>query len=306
MSHIPVTILTGFLGAGKTTHLINALKQEAHPRVAIIVNEFGDVGIDGSLLKGVAENVVELPGGALCCAALGDTQQALTRLLDVPRDFDRVIIETTGLADPIPLMHAFFLRPMLEKHFVLDAVVTFVDATNGLLRSTYPEWQSQVRVANLLVVTKTDLTNGAVPNELQALLSSLNPRAEITTHVDLFRFSAETDVKRTVEETPSSHAHQSGITSVYLKSSRPLSLERVTRFIGETLVLNGDRLLRYKGIFCIDGRPERFVFQGVGYTFTNLPDRPWGDGEPKESALILIGENIQKEEFEAAFRACEV
>ncbi len=203
-------------------------------------------------------------------------------------------------------MHAFFLRPMLEKHFVLDAVVTFVDATNGLLRASYPEWQSQVRVANLLVVTKTDLTNGTIPNELKAFLSSLNSRAEITTHVDLFHFSAETDVKRTVEETPSSHAHQSGITSVYLKSSRPLSLERVTRFIGETLVLNGDRLLRYKGIFSIDGRKERFVFQGVGYTFTNLPDRLWGETEPKESALILIGENIQKEEFEAAFRACEV
>lgn len=318
MHRIPVTILTGFLGAGKTTILTQLLKQPHQQRIAVVVNEFGEVGIDGALFDAVAENVIELPGGALCCAALGDTTQAMARLLDVPQGIDRVIIETTGLADPLPLMKSFFHRPALEKAYQLDAVVTVIDVSTALTRLSHPEFQAQLATADLVLLNKQELLP---PNDtqtmpaLQQLISSVNataavhttePGGQLTPMVTnlLLNHSFVQSIADKVENMNTPHAHSRGITSVYLKSKEPLSLEKVSRFIGEQLVMNGDRLLRYKGIFNIAGRKERFVFQGVGYTFENIPDRDWKPEEERESVLVLIGEHVQKNEFAEAFANC--
>ena len=307
MTKIPVVILTGFLGVGKTTLLKRALENSGGRRVALIVNEFGDVGIDGELLKGVADNIVELPGGALCCASAGDTHQALASLMSLAKEpIEHVVIETTGLADPLPLAKSLLSSPSFTTHYRFAGVITLVDAKFGLTRTSYPEWQAQVRGAQLLVVTKTDLTEGAIPEVLETQLRSLNESALIVADADLFSFSEQERAMAWVEHSTTTHAHSTGITSTVLTASQPLDQEKIARFIGEHFVLNGDRLLRYKGIFWLHGFEERFVFQGGGYEFETVPDRPWETSEVRESTLVVIGHGVTKSEFEQAFLGCQV
>ena len=310
---IPVTILTGFLGAGKTTLLNKLLKENVGRKFAVVVNEFGDAGIDGGLLNGAEGGMVEINGGAVCCAAMGDTVQAMTALMSSDKNFERVIIETTGLADPLPLARAFLSKPSLEKVFRLDAIATLVDASTFIERlEDTVEARRQVAVSDVVIITKTDTVDEPRISEVRAAITSINPDARI---IEAVRGAiAATDIldealpniderpmSKAAEET--SHAH-SEIQSVHLRETAPLAMDKVARFIGEHLVENGDRLLRYKGILHIAGRDERFVFQGVQFTFDLLPDRPWREDEERGSDVVLIGTGITKEEFEAAFRDC--
>lgn len=304
MKTVPVTILTGFLGVGKTTLLKRALENSGGRRVALIVNEFGDVGIDGELLKGVAENIVELPGGALCCASSGDTHQALASLMTLAKEpIEHVVIETTGLASPLPLARSLTSSPSFTKSFRLSGIMTLVDAKHWRERILYPEWRAQVESAQLIVVTKIDLTDGKIPEELITHIRTLNP-APIVADADLFSFDEGEAVAKWLATAENTHAHSTGITSIVLTASQPLDQGKIARFIGEKLVLNGDRLLRFKGIFALAGHDERFVFQGGGYEFETLPDRPWGEDEARESVLVIIGHGVTKEEFAEAFTAC--
>ncbi len=313
MQRIPVTILTGFLGAGKTTLLNRLLKENVGRKFAVVVNEFGDAGIDGSILNGAEGGMVEISGGAVCCAAMGDTVQAMTALMSSDKNFERVIIETTGLADPLPLARAFLSKPSLEKHFRLDAIATLVDASTFVERiEDMIEARRQVAVADIVIITKTDIVDEHRISEVRAAITSINADARVIEAVQ--GAIAATDIldevlsepeqrpfAKVIEETGHSH---SDITSVHLRETAPLAMSKVARFIGEHLVVNGDRLLRYKGILYIDGREERFVFQGVQFTFDLLPDREWREDEERRSDVVLIGTGIAKEEFEAAFREC--
>ncbi len=310
---IPVTILTGFLGAGKTTLLNRLLNENTDQKFAIIVNEFGDVGIDGGLLDGAKNGLIELNGGAICCAAMGDTVKAITSLLASDKNFDRVIIETTGLADPLPLAKAFINRPSLEKAFSLDAITTLVDANTFLERlADTEEAGKQLAIADIVVITKSDLVDAARLLAVGNKITELNPSAKIIIAVrgglkveELFNTPLPADTERLHAKAAEAQSHShSNITSLHLRETAPLDLAKVSRFIGEHLVINGDRLLRYKGIFDIAGRPERFVFQGVGFDFELLPDRAWLPTEIRQSDLILIGTQIQKPEFAPAFTAC--
>ncbi len=316
---IPVTILTGFLGAGKTTLLNRLLKENVDQKFAVIVNEFGDIGLDGSLLDGAKDGLVELNGGAICCAAMGDTVKAITSLLASDKDFDRVIIETTGLADPLPLAKAFINRPSLERAFSLDAITTLVDASTLLERLIDTEEAiKQIAIADIIVVTKSDLVDAQRLIDVGSKITELNPSAKIIIAVkgglkvsELFNTPLPADTERLhakaaeAQKNDGHHSH-SDITSIHLRETQPLDLAKVSRFIGEHLVANGDHLLRYKGIFNINGRPERFVFQGVQFDFELLPDRPWQAGEERKSDLILIGTQIKKAEFAPAFSACVI
>ncbi|MBP9827874.1 GTP-binding protein [Patescibacteria group bacterium] len=313
MKRIPVTILTGFLGAGKTTLLNRLLKENAGRKFAVVVNEFGDAGIDGALLDGAQNGMVEISGGAVCCAAMGDVAQAMATLMASNKDFERVIIETTGLADPLPLAKAFLNRPSLEKHFQLDAIVTLVDATTIAQRLLDTvEAEQQIATADVVIITKLDAPNASPAATVRELVAELNPAAVVAEAVrgaidpailldaDLPALENRPHAKLT------GHGHQhSDITSVHLKTTKPLELAKVSRFIGEHLVANGDRLLRYKGVFFIADRAERFVFQGVQFDFELLPDRPWREDEEKRSDLVLIGTNITSAEFTPAFTECE-
>ena len=280
----------------------------------MVVNEYGDAGIDGSILEGAEGGMVEISGGAVCCAAMGDTVKAMTALLSSDKDFERVIIETTGLADPLPLARAFLNRPSLEQAFQLDALATLVDASTFIERlEDTEEARKQVLVADIVIMTKTDLADVERVAEVRAAIVAINPDARIVQAVKgaiaaseiLDEVFPEPDqrpmAKAQAEE--SNHAH-SNITSVHLRENVAFAMDKVAKFIGEYLVANGDRLLRYKGIFNIANRDERFVFQGVQFDFELLPDRPWRVNEERKSDIVLIGTGIAKEEFADAFRAC--
>ncbi len=313
MARIPVTILTGFLGAGKTTLLNRLLKENQGRKFAVVVNEYGDAGIDGALLQNAAGGMVEISGGAVCCAAMGDTVKAMSALLASDKNFERVIIETTGLADPLPLAKAFLNRPSLEQAFQLETIATLADASTLLARlDDTEEARKQILVADVIVITKTDLVNADQIAKVRETIATLNPEATIVEAVkggiDASQLldaplgpQEDRPFAKATEDV--SHAH-SGIGSVHLRETAPLRMDNVARFIGEYLVANGDRLLRYKGIFNIEGRDERFVFQGVQFTFELLPDRPWNANEERQSDLVLIGTELTREEFAEAFRAC--
>lgn len=321
MVRIPVTILTGFLGAGKTTLLNRLLKENTGRKFAVVVNEYGDAGIDGSILEGAeggtpshGASVVEISGGAVCCAAMGDTVKAMTALLSSDKDFERVIIETTGLADPLPLARAFLNRPSLEQAFQLDALAALVDASTFIERlDDTEEARKQVLVADIVIMTKTDLADAERIAEVRAAIVAINPDARIVEAVKGAIAASEIldEVFPELEKRPmakaqaeaSNHAH-SDITSVHLRETAPFAMDKVAKFIGEYLVANGDRLLRYKGIFNIANCDKRFVFQGVQFDFELLPDRPWRADEERKSDIVLIGTGITKEEFDDAFRAC--
>lgn len=314
MARIPVTILTGFLGAGKTTLLNRLLKENKGRKFAVVVNEYGDAGIDGSILEGAEGGMVEISGGAVCCAAMGDMVKAMTALLSSDKDFERVIIETTGLADPLPLARAFLNRPSLEQAFQLDALATLVDASTFIERlEDTEEARKQVLVADIVIITKTDLADAERVAEVRAAIAAINPDARIVEAVKgaieakeiLDEVFPEPEKRPMTKAQPeaTSHAH-SDIVSVHLREAAPFAMEKVATFIGEYLVANGDRLLRYKGIFNIADREERFVFQGVQFDFELLPDRAWRADEERRSDIVLIGTGITKDEFANAFRAC--
>jgi G3E family GTPase len=317
MNRIPVTILTGFLGAGKTTLLNRLLKENVDQKFAVIVNELGDIGLDGSLLDGAKNGLVELNGGAICCAAMGDTVKAITSLLASDKNFDRVIIETTGLADPLPLAKAFINRPSLEKAFALDAITTLVDASSFLERLIDTEEAvKQIIIADIVVITKSDIVSAQRLLDIGSKITELNQTAKIIIAVkgglkvsELFNTPLPADTERLhakaadAQKNNEGHSH-SDLTSIHLRETQPLNLAKVSHFIGEYLVANGDRLLRYKGILYIEGHAERFVFQGVQFDFELLPDRHWKIDEERKSDLILIGTQINKSEFADAFTNC--
>lgn len=315
MSHIPVTLITGFLGAGKTT-LLNRLLNDFHGRrVAVVVNEFGDVGIDDQILPEGTGATVTLSNGAICCAALGDTANALVQLLELKREgeLERVFIETTGLADPFPLVKAFLNRPSLAKAYALDSIVTLADAFHleGQLAET-KEAAEQLAAADIVLLNKTDLVAPADLRRLEETIRQHNEHVRIVrtvrSEVPLDVLFAPNTSGRAYERAPGfaqdRHGHNPAVMSVALKESQPLVLDKVSRWVAETLLLNGDKLMRYKGILHIAGKEERFVFQGVHHHFETLPDRPWKDGETRQSDVILIGRDLDRTLFERTFAAC--
>lgn len=315
MAKIPVTILTGFLGAGKTTLLNRLLSSASGDGVAVIVNEFGEVGIDGKLITRQEGNVIELSNGALCCAAMGDTVKVLSQLLDLKAEgkVKRVVIETTGLADPFPLVKAFLNRPMLAKAYALDAIVTVVDAfhVEGQLTAT-PEAVQQIAAADIVLLNKTDLVAEEDLIRVTYAIKTINTSADIRRTV-----RSETDIPALLGAAPKvrpyesaegfkteKHGHNAGVMSIAIKEPRPLALDKVSRWIAESLMLNADKLMRYKGILNIAGKEERFVFQGVHHHFETLPDRAWKTDEERASDVVLIGKGLDRAEFEDGLRAC--
>lgn len=317
-SHIPVTILTGFLGAGKTTLLNRILSSDKADKVAVIVNEFGDIGIDDQLITHKEGNRIELSTGAVCCAAMGDTVKVLSQLLDLKSEgkVKRVIIETTGLADPFPLVKAFLNRPMLAKAYVLDAIVTVVDAfhlPNQLMET--PEAAKQIAAADIILLNKTDLVATDELGRLQIVITQINPHATIyrTTRSDadldlLIGSPVVADASRPYTKSAvfasEEHGHNPNVGSIVLREARPLNLDRLAHWIGSSLMLNAEQLMRYKGILNIQGREERFVFQGVHHQFETLPDRAWREEEERKSEIVLIGRGLDRKEFEEGFVAC--
>lgn len=319
---IPATILTGFLGAGKTTLLNRILSEHHGQRIAVIENEFGEAGVDGGLLFQGEEQIVEMNNGCICCTVRGD----LVRILgDLSKrndagelKFDRVIIETTGLADPAPVAQTFFVEEEIRTRYNLDAIITVVDAVHGMQQlDEHHEALEQVGFADRILLSKTDLVS---PEALQAITSrvrQMNPRApikqvhfgqtDISDILDIAGFSLEDILKIEPDFLADvSHEHDDDITSFVFRAERPFNMEKLEVFLSAMLEIYGTELLRYKGLLHVDKEDHRWAFQGVHMLMGGEQGSAWKPNEKRESVLVFIGKNLPKQRFEQGLALCLV
>jgi G3E family GTPase len=313
-SPIPVTLLTGFLGAGKTT-LLNRILGERHgEKIAVIENEFGEVGIDNELLRSGDEQIVEMNNGCLCCTVRGDLIRILGELADKRADgtlaFDRVLIETTGLADPGPVAQTFFLDESIATRYRLDAVITLVDAVHAMHQLDDNELaQQQVGFADRLLLAKTDLVAAAQIERVSQRLKQINPRAPIqivdfgqtplAEIIDIHGFNL--DDRLDIDPgllCAKHHHHDDRIGSFVFRAQRDFDGERLQEFLGDLVRLFGVDLLRYKGVLAVDRLPRRVIVQGVHELLGSGAGAPWREDEPRCSTLVFIGRDLPREIIE--------
>lgn len=322
-TRIPVTILTGFLGAGKTTLLNRILTEQHGHRIAVIENEFGEVGVDHELVIGADEEIFSMNNGCLCCTVRGDLIRILGTLLKRKDSFDRILIETTGLADPGPVVQTFFLDDDLKEKLRVDAVVTVVDAKHLELHlDSHHEVAEQLAFADALILNKTDLVSPDQLDALEARIRKINALAPIHRTVqaslpldrvldlggfDLSRALAlEPDFLTPTEpDHHHDHQHDDEITSVGITVPGELDPERLNDWMAELLRTKGPDLYRMKGVLAIAGRPERYVLQGVHMILDGRLDKPWGQ-TPRSNALVFIGKNLDRAALNRSFQDCLV
>ena len=350
MALIPTTILTGFLGAGKTT-LLNQILQAPHGlRIAVIENEFGPENIDHDiLLQDRNEQIIEMNNGCICCTVRGDLIVALSNLAQ-RRDagelyFDRVVIETTGLANPGPVAQTFFVDEIVASQYMLDAVVTIVDARHGMAQlDTYEEAQRQIGFADRVLLSKRDLVTDQTIAELTARIRRINPRVAIGDtafgHADLaqildirgFNLNDKLDIDPEFLSDPAQLAahdhreeghqgddhlhghleshhhplHTDDIKAFAFKTLREFDSARLNDFLSGLVQVYGPRMLRYKGVLAMHGAARKVVFQGVHQIMGSDIGALWGEHEPRESKMIFIGKKLPEEIFIRGLEQCLV
>jgi len=318
---IPVTILTGFLGAGKTTLLNRILTEQHGEKIAVIENEFGETGVDNDILvDDRQEQIVEMNNGCVCCTVRGDLVRILGDLGAKRKrgelQFDRVIIETTGLANPGPVAQTFFMDEKIHDQYLLDAVVTVVDAKHGHQQlDEHDEARRQVGFADRILLSKTDLVAEEEARGLMQRLRQMNPRAQqkkvhfgeadIREILDIRGFNLNAVLELEPEFLVSDHhEHNDEVTSFVWKDRRPLHMEKIETFLSLMVQNYGEDLLRYKGILNIQGEPRRMIFQGVHMLMGGTPGKPWGPGEARESVMVFIGRKLPRRLFEEGLAYC--
>ena len=313
----PVTVLTGYLGSGKTT-LLNRILTETHgKRYAVIVNEFGEVGIDNDLVVNADEEIFEMNNGCICCTVRGDLIRILAGLMRRKGNFDGILVETTGLADPAPVAQTFFVDEDVRRQTKLDAIVTVVDAKHllGQIDCAH-EAQEQLAFADVVLLNKTDLVSADELATVEARIRQINPYARIhrteRCGVDLGNVLGRDafNLDRILEIEPeflnelADHEHDQRIASLSLTSDAPMNPERFIPWIQDITQNFGMDILRMKGIIAMKGDDQRFVVQGVHMLIEGNRQRPWKAGETRQSRLVFIGRGLPKDEFTRGFEAC--
>lgn len=340
---IPVTVLTGYLGSGKTTLLNRILSENHGRRYAVIVNEFGEIGIDNDLVVESDEEIYEMNNGCVCCTVRGDLIRVVEGLMRRPGRFDAIVVETTGLADPAPVAQTFFMDEDVRTKTALDAVVALVDAKHLPLRlKDSREAEDQIAFADVIVINKTDLVSDTELAEVEAAVRAINPGARIhrTTRAGLdlkeVLDRGAFDLQRALEgdphfldhddpdhvcgphcdhdhdhghhhqhdHSPVSPIHDATVQSVSLRAG-PVDTRRFFDWIQTTTQIDGPDILRLKGIIALDGDDDRYVVQGIHMIIEGDHQRPWKEGEKRESRLVFIGRNLDAEKLKAGFESCQ-
>lgn len=312
---IPVTILSGFLGAGKTTLLRYLLRAEHGLKIAVIENEFSETSIDTQLLGDEPVQVMTLANGCVCCTIHTDLTKALYLLLERLDSgaiaFDRLVIECTGLADPAPVAQTFFIDEELRERYILDGIITLVDAANADTHLAQTIAQAQVGFADRLLLSKTDLVAPEVVDALSARLTRINRRApirivkqgeiDLAELLDVRGFNLNADLGGGLSLRPVIGASADRISSMVLRTDKPLNIERLSDFMNELLEDHGKQLLRYKGVLNIEGESRRLVFQGVLKLYGFDWDTEWVADEPRESVMVFIADELPEQSIREGF-----
>ncbi len=312
---IPVTILSGFLGAGKTTLLRYLLRAEHGLKIAVIENEFSETSIDTQLLGDEPVQVMTLANGCVCCTIHTDLTKALYLLLERLDSgaiaFDRLVIECTGLADPAPVAQTFFIDEELRERYILDGIITLVDAANADTHLAQTIAQAQVGFADRLLLSKTDLVAPEVVDALSARLTRINRRApigivkqgeiDLAELLDVRGFNLNADLGGGLSLRPVIGASADRISSMVLRTDKPLNIERLSDFMNELLEDHGKQLLRYKGVLNIEGESRRLVFQGVLKLYGFDWDTEWAADEPRESVMVFIADELPEQSIREGF-----
>ncbi len=340
MDKIPVTVLTGYLGAGKTTLLNRILTEQHGKKYAVIVNEFGEIGIDNDLVVGADEEVFEMNNGCICCTVRGDLIRILEGLMKRRGKFDAIIVETTGLADPAPVAQTFFVDQEVQETARLDAVVTVADAKwlSARLKDA-PEAKNQIAFADVIVLNKTDLVDAAELREVEARIRAINPYAKLhktqrcAVPLDAVLERNAFNLDRILEIEPDflteddhdhhehghadhahhghapghgglKHYHDEDMQSVAIAHDGDVDAQKFMPWLNDLVQREGGKILRSKGILAFKGEPKRFVFQGVHMMLDGDVQREWKPDEKRLSKLVFIGRDLPEDKIRQGFQAC--